>query len=187
MSHQPFTPMDEPHQEPAVHPNYTPHDLPYSESFENSLMLTILSPSPRNSPSLPSPSQPLPSISPSSLPLPLTSPLRKYLSPIPNLLLTHPAGYHTGGPGPSAGTIAEFTSRFVEDNNIKSKEELERKVDETMKERLDEVRERMMRRKEAVRKNNGVKREIEELEAQRRMEERVEEKIRGERRARGRC
>ena len=75
----------------------------------------------------------------------------------------------------------------MEDNNIKSKEELERKVDETMKERLDEVRERMMRRKEAVRKNNGVKREIEELEAQRRMEERVEEKIRSERRARGRC
>ena len=150
-------------------------------------MLTILPPSPRNSPSLPSPSQPLPSISPSSLPLPLKSPLRKYPSPIPNLLLTHPTGYHTGGPGPSAGTIAEFTSRFVEDNNIKSKEELERKVDETMKERLDEVRKRMMRRKEVVRKNNGVKREIEELEAQRRMEERVEEKIRSERRARGRC
>lgn len=74
----------------------------------------------------------------------------------------------------------------MEDNNIKSKEELERKVDETIKERLDEVRERMMRRKEAVRKNNGVKREIEELEAHRRMEERVEEKIRSERRARGR-
>ena len=74
----------------------------------------------------------------------------------------------------------------MEDNNIKSKEELERKVDETMKERLDEVRERMMKRKKAVRRNEGVKREIEELEAQRRMEERVEEKIRSERRARGR-
>ena len=55
-----------------------------------------------------------------------------------------------------------------------------------MKERLDEVRERMMMRKKAVRRNEGVKREIEELEAQRRMEERVEEKIRSERRARGR-
>ena len=178
--------MDEPHQDPAVHLNYTPHDLPYSESFENSLMDTILSSSPRNSRSLPSPSQPLPSISPSSLPLSLKSPLRKYPSPIPNILLTHPAGYHTGGPGPSAGTIAEFTSRFVEDNNIKSKEELERKVDETMKERLDEVRERMKRRKEAFQRNEGVKRNIEELEAQRRIEEIVEEKIRSERRARGR-
>ena len=186
MSHQLLTSMDEPHQEPAVHPNYTPHDLPYSESFENSLMLTILPPSPRNSPSLPSPSQPLPSISPSSLPLPLKSPLRKYPSPIPNLLLTHPAGYHTGGPGPSAGTIAEFTSRFVEDNNIKSKEELERKVDETMKERLDEVRERMKKRKEMFQRNEVVTKKIKLLEAQRRVEEKIEEKIRSERKAIGR-
>ena len=149
-------------------------------------MLTILSPGPHNSRSLPSPSQPLPSISPSSLPLPLTSPLRKYPSPIPNLLLTHPAGYHTGGPGPSAGTIAEFTSRFVEDNNIKSKEELERKVDETMKERLDEVRERMKKRKEMFQRNEVVTKKIKLLEAQRRVEEKIEEKIRSERKAIGR-
>jgi len=74
----------------------------------------------------------------------------------------------------------------VEDNNIKSKEELERKVDETMKERLDEVRERMKRRKEAFQRNEGVTKKIKLLEAQRRMEERVLEKSRSERRARGR-
>ena len=74
----------------------------------------------------------------------------------------------------------------MEDNNIKSKEELERKVDETMKERLDEVRERMKRRKEAFQRNEGVTKKIKLLEAQRRMEERVLEKSRSERRARGR-
>ncbi|OCL08384.1 hypothetical protein AOQ84DRAFT_354507 [Glonium stellatum] len=186
MSHQPLTPMDEPHQEPTSHQNYTPHDLPYSESFENSLMRAILYSSPRNSRSMPSPSHPLPSISLSSLPLPLTSPLRKHPSPIPNLLLTHPAGYYTGGPGPSPDIIAEFTSRFVESNNIKSKEELERKVDETIQERLGEVRERMKKREEAVRRNEEVKREIEKLEAQRKTEETVLEKIRSGKRSRGR-
>ena len=74
----------------------------------------------------------------------------------------------------------------MEDNNIKSKEELERKVDETMKERLDEVRERMKRRKEMFQKNEVVTKKIKLLEAQRRMEEKIEEKIRSERRARGR-
>lgn len=74
----------------------------------------------------------------------------------------------------------------MEDNNIKSKEELERKVDETMKERLDEVRERMKRRKEVFQKNEGVTKKIKLLEAQRRMEEKIEEKIRSKRRARGR-
>lgn len=181
MSHAPLMATDKPQPSDNTIPdsNYPPRNLPYSESFENEFMKTILYP-PAPTTRLP-PASPSLLVQPSALPLPLTSPLRTHPSPFPGVHLTHPGGYHTGGPGPSASVVAAFAKRFIHEQGIRSEAELERRVQEAVQRRMGEVRERMGRREEAIKRNEGVRREIRLLEAQRRTEERVEERIRAER------
>lgn len=156
--------------------DYSPATVTYNEQFENALMTAVLSsetPTPRS----PLPETPI--VNPTLLPVPLTSSLRTYASPIPGVLLTHQNGYHTGGPGPSPGSIDDFAKKFIEEEGIVDKEGLEAAVKRAIEERLGVVRERMKEREEAVKRNKGVERELEDLRVQRAAEVSVQEKLKG--------
>jgi hypothetical protein len=179
MANAPLTPGDEPQlTSPAV--DFSPSTVRYDEGFENSLMEAILNPqSDNNFPKRPT--QEIHMIPASQLPVPLSSHQRTHPSPIPGVYVTHPHGYHTGGPGPSPHTVNEFAQKFIAEHGIEDAGQLERVVEHIVKERLDEVRERMGRRSEAVEKNKGVERELEDLKLQRDAELRVMEKMKGKR------
>ncbi|CAI6333840.1 unnamed protein product [Periconia digitata] len=178
MANTPLTPVeDEPEPEPTSPVvEYSPASVAYNEAFENSLMHAILYES-ELAPRTPLPSTPV--INPTSLPIPLSSPLRTHPSSIPGVLLTHPKGYYTGGPGPNPSTVTEFARKFIAEYGIEDAGQLERVVEEKMKEKMEEVRERMRDREEAVNKNRSVERELENLKMQRAAELRVAEKIKG--------
>jgi hypothetical protein len=165
--------------------DYSPATVPYNEIFENDLMNAILYPetiTSNTTDTIKAPTSPPPMINPTTLPIPLSSPLRNYPSHIPGIRLTHPSGYHTGGPGPSAVTVGEFAERFIGERGIQDAGQLERNVEERIGELMEVVRGRMREREEAVRKNEEVRRQLEDLEVQRRTEIRVQEKIKEGRR-----
>lgn len=159
--------------------DYSPHTVPYNEEFENDVMNAILHGPPPTSPRCKTEAPPM--ISAADLPIPLASHLRTHPSPIPGILLTHAHGYHTGGIGPSAHVVSEFAQRFVSDRDIAPGDvsALERAVELEVQARLDEVRSRMKRREKAVRENERVRRELEDLRLQRQAELRVLERMKG--------
>jgi hypothetical protein len=178
MSNAPLTPRDEPElTSPMV--DFSPATVPYNETFENELMELLLHP-----PSLTphrTPAHKIPTIPASQLPIPLSSHQRTYISQVPGLYLTHENGYHTGGPGPSPHSIDEFAERFIQEHGIEDAGQLERVVEDIIRRRLEDVKERMERRKDAVEKNRGVERELEDLRLQRSAELRVMERVKGKR------
>jgi hypothetical protein len=151
----------------------------YDETFENDLMKTILHPP--AAPMEPTSNPNLPFVPPSSLPLPLASLLRTYPSPITGVLLTHPHGSVAGGPGPSPEEVSAFAKAFIEEHGITNEKDLAKKVDEVVKMKMGELRERAAKREEAVQANERVRKEIKNLELQREAEKRVEESIRKDR------
>ncbi|KAF2125807.1 hypothetical protein P153DRAFT_369804 [Dothidotthia symphoricarpi CBS 119687] len=180
MPNAPLTPSDDADAEltsPAI--DYSPATVPYNETFENDLMNTILHP--------PSNDTPRPHthdarmVSANQLPIPISSHLRTHASPAPGLYLTHPNGYHTGGPGPSPVRIKEFAEQFVREHGIEDVGQLERVVEEMVARKMEEVRTRMQEREKAVERNKGVERELEGLRLQRSAELRVLEKLKGKR------
>lgn len=178
MANAPLTPGEDADPDPTSPViDYSPATVTYDEAFENSLMQAVLY-SPENIP----PRTPLPEtpvINPTTLPVPLNSPLRTHASLIPGVLLTHPNGYHTGGPGPSPSTVADFAKRFIEEHGIEDAGQLERVVEEKIREKMELVRERMRDREESVKRNRAVERELEDLNVQRALELSVAEKIKG--------
>ena len=185
MGNAPLTPDADadgsPESSPKAEPtspviDYSPAAVPYNEAFENSVMDAVLS----SDPIAPrTPLSSIPVINPTTLPVPLNSPLRTYASPIPGVLLTHTNGYHTGGPGPSPSTVDDFARRFIEEEGVVDREGLESAVRKAIEERMEIVRSRMNERSEAVRKNKAVERELEDLRVQRAAEVSVQEKLKG--------
>lgn len=185
MTNAPLTPDADadgsPESSPKAEPtspviDYSPATVPYNEAFENALMDTILS-SAFVHPRTPLPS--IPVINPTTLPIPLNSHLRTQASPIPGVLLTHVNGYHTGGPGPSPSSIEDFAKRFIEEEGVVDKNGLESAVRRAIEDRMREVKTRLIERSEAVKKNRGVERELEDLKVQRAAELSVQEKLKG--------
>lgn len=179
-SNGPLTPGEDPEPTSPVI-DYSPATVVYNEAFENQLMSAILYPSEDARPKTPiSP----PIIPPTALPIPLDSQLRTHPSPIPGVLVTHPNGYYTGGPGPSPSTVDEYAARFIEEHNIQDGAQLERMKRLRIAELLESVRDVMREREEAVRKNEEINKKLEDLEIQRSTERRVQEKIKEERQKR---
>jgi len=179
MGNAPLTPRDEPElTSPMV--DFSPFTVQYDEAFENSLMEIILNPPPQPSPR--KPSDEIPTISASQLPISLSSHLRTHPSAVPGLYMTHQNGYHTGGPGPSPHTIEEFADRFIREHGIEDAGQLERVVEDVVRHKLEEAKQRMEKRKELVEKNRGIERELEDLRLQRSAELRVMERVKGKRR-----
>ncbi|KAF1958359.1 hypothetical protein CC80DRAFT_408795 [Byssothecium circinans] len=174
MTNAPLTPAEDEPTSPLI--DYSPATVPYNEAFENELMNALLH-APELTPR--TPLLPTPMVNPTTLPIPLSSKLRTYPSPLPGVRLTHPNGYYTGGPGPNPSTVAEFAKKFIEEYGIEDAGQLERVVEEKIREKMEEVKERMRDREEAVTRNRGVERELEDLKMQRAMELEVAEKIKG--------
>ncbi|KAF2788198.1 hypothetical protein K505DRAFT_353362 [Melanomma pulvis-pyrius CBS 109.77] len=190
----PLTPGDDQDPSPTAPViDYSPPTVPYNAVFENALMTAILYPSDNNPPAPPrqqtSDTNPNSDstlhIDPTTLPVPLTSPLRTHPSPIPGVLLTHANGYHTGGPGPTPSSVAEFAEKFIKDHGIEDAGQLERVVEAKIQEMMEIVRERMREREKAVKHNEGIERELSNLEELRNVERRVAERIKEGRRKRG--
>lgn len=173
----PLTPAEDPEPTSPVI-DYSPATVSYNEAFENDLMRKILHGS--SSPPRNGPSEETHHISPTSLPLPLSSALRTHPSPIPGVYLTHPNGYHTGGPGPSPNTVADFAQVFIEEHGIQDAAHLEKAKAEKIEELMDTARKIAREREQAVKKNETINRQLEDLEVQRKAEVRVEEKIKEE-------
>ncbi|KAF4552161.1 Hypothetical protein D9617_11g010100 [Elsinoe fawcettii] len=154
------------------HASYLPRDIPYSPIFEDAISSLLISP-PSNAPSgTSSPPSSLPNIDLSALPLPPSDSRRKYPSPIPGLLLTHPGGYLEGGPGLSPQED-EFAAHFISEHGIRDSDTLARIVDREIEAQLDIARQRARSRQEAQRKNEGIEAEIRAMEEQLRVEMRV--------------
>ncbi|CAA9958821.1 hypothetical protein CFE70_002335 [Pyrenophora teres f. teres 0-1] len=179
MSNAPLTPRDEPElTSPMV--DFSPATVPYDETFENNLMELLLNPPPQQ-PSPRKQTHDIPTIAASQLPIPLSSNLRTHPSAIPGLYLTHVNGYYTGGPGPAPQRVQEYANRFIEEHGIEDAGQLERVVEDKIRIKLEEARERMEKRKELAESNRRIERELENLRLQRSAELRVMERVKGKR------
>lgn len=163
--------------------DYSPHTVPYDETFENDLMTAILHAPEQPAAPAPSATTSPPLISASALPIPLSSPLRTHPSPIPGVRLTHERGHHTGGPGPSGQAARDFAARFIAEAGVAAGDAaaLERAVARAQAARLEDVRNRMRAREEAWRRNLATERELGDLKLQRQAEVRVLERMKGKR------
>lgn len=176
MGNTPLTPANDTDlTSPAV--DSSPDTVPYNEAFENDLMDLILHPP--TAPTQPTSSLDTQIIAANQLPIPITSHLRTYPSPIPGLYVTQPNGYHTGGPGPSSHTVNKFAERFIREHDVDDAGQLERVVEALVKRKIEEARERMVARSDAVEKNRAIDRELEDLRLQRSAELRVMERVKG--------
>lgn len=188
----------------SAYATYVPHDLPYSADFEDSLMDLLLDPpSPPPDPGirvlaadstepavtgasirLPDLStQSLPTIGEAQLPLPLTSALRTFASPLPGLRLTHPGGYFEGGPGLQAD-IDTFPDDFVaahaqgrRGGASASVDELQRAVKREIEANVLLLRERVGARRGAKETNARIERELRTALDQHSMEQKIHAKM----------
>ncbi|KAF1816518.1 hypothetical protein P152DRAFT_378326, partial [Eremomyces bilateralis CBS 781.70] len=172
----PLTPQDEDVSMDQQLP-WTPHDIPYSESFENSLMTAVLE---QSTPSdAPPPTATPPPLTRPELPLPLSDPRRTHpLTAFPQIKLTHPTGWATGGAGPSPETQIAFATALVSRRRVRNEDGLRRALEEDRAAQVMGLWNRSKERQHAVEQNARVRRELETLVAQREMEVRLEQRIR---------
>nr|OQO22318.1 hypothetical protein B0A51_09913 [Rachicladosporium sp. CCFEE 5018]OQO22390.1 hypothetical protein B0A51_10853 [Rachicladosporium sp. CCFEE 5018] len=170
--------------------SYVPHDLPYNEAYENAIMHITLHPDPNAKKGIrviPEGSneqlqegisvraadilwESLPVIAETDLPLPLDDPRRIYASQVPGILLTHPGGYHEGGPGldPEMDTFAEdFTSRHGE---VQNSAQLKVAKDKDVKANLELLKKQMLDRQKAVEHNTKIHSQLKALTEQHELE-----------------
>lgn len=186
---------------PASPPVVTSSLFPYSASFTDTLMSTILDDalSPRAGLTvLPPGTYPrgrasartlrftdldtstIPSIPASAVPVPLEDDRRLYTSLVPGVLLTHVGGRLEGGAPLAVGAGDASVRQFVAEHGVQSREELQRSIRKEAESVIAELRARLRVRREAGEANQRVEREVRELRAQREMERKVEEKMRRE-------
>ncbi|KAK6438507.1 hypothetical protein LTR95_005291 [Oleoguttula sp. CCFEE 5521] len=170
--------------------SYVPHDLPYNEAYENAIMQITLRPDPnakRGIRVIPEGSseqaqegvsvgaadiawESLPIIAEADLPLLLDDPRRIYASQVPGILLTHPGGYHEGGPGldPEMDTFAEdFTSRH---GDVQDAVQLRAAKDKDVKANLELLKKQMLDRQKAVEHNAKIHSQLKALTEQHELE-----------------
>lgn len=186
----------------TVYAAYLPRDVPYNEAFEKSLQhalehppytrdgITVL---PNNSPVPPEPgvsvrardvdAAKLPHVPFAALPLPLDDSRRVYASPVPGVRLTHPGGYLEGGPGFAPGDDA-FVQEFIHQFGITDAAQLRDARDREIDQCLNEARERMQAKRDALEHNARIENELKTLMDQRDMELKIETRMRDEARER---
>lgn len=186
----------------STYASYVPHDLAYSVDFEDSLIAPVLHSSTSDGASQPlsgirvippdsnetavsgvsvrasdiSPES-LPTITEIDLPLPLNDPRRKFASPLPGVLLTHPSGYLEGGP-PLDPTLDTFAEDFLSNRpKVNSPEELRRAVQKEIDANVEVLKERLRARQRAKERNEQVAKELKGLTDQHSMELRIQERM----------
>jgi hypothetical protein len=169
-------------QENEEHGNGFPTTVPYSASFNDSLMNTMdyMSGSYQ---------QPLggegplnaESIRPEHLPIPLSSPLRTHRSPVPGVSLTHPSGSLYGGPQPhSAAELHAYAQEVISSHGIVRRSDLRELIDTKIAEARTDLEDRLQERRAAKERNDVLKNEVRQLMVEREMEVRVAERWRSE-------
>jgi hypothetical protein len=119
----------------------------------------------------------LPTILETDLPLPLSDPRRKFASPLPGVLLTHPHGYLEGGP-PLDPTLDTFAEDFLSHRpNITKPQDLEKAVKREIESNVEVLKERLRARQRAKEKNEQVAKELKVLTDQHSMELRIQERM----------
>jgi hypothetical protein len=175
----------------TTYASYVSHDIKYNGTFEDSMMSVILDESasalgregisPENA--LP---ESLPVVNEEDLPLALSDPRRKFTSPIPGVLLTHPGGYFEGGPGldPEIDTFVEdFVERNTSISPTSSAAILQTAVQREIDENMDTLRKRMEARRKAHEQNEQIDKELKIMTDQHAMEMKINRKLAEERRA----
>jgi hypothetical protein len=193
---QSVSPRNSAHDIPTAYAAWSPHDMAYSEHFENALHhileypprsrdgITII---PQDSPDHPQPGvsirardvdpRSLPIVALQHLPLSVHDPRRIFASPLPGLRLTHPGGYLEGGPGPSPDDQHAYARDFVERNNITHPEQLAMAVQHHMAHSIALAKDRMRARYDAQTHNARIEKEIKTLMDQRDMEVKIETRM----------
>lgn len=178
---EPVLPVSPPPEEgstpgpaPAIDSWQAP-DIPYSESFENSVMKTVLDPksNARQPIYLSNPVTPPSIVSSTELPLPLHDYRRTYPSPILGILLPHPTSTLHGAAGPSEEQLLALAQDLVEKHGIRNEAQLKHWLDTEEAQQRAELMKRMRRRQEAIEINEHVMREVRTLDTQRDVERKV--------------
>jgi len=131
----------------------------------------------------------LPTIATEALPLSLEDPRRIYSSSISGVNLTHPGGWLEGGAGPiplsqTQNPPSADAEAYLVRHAIRTPEQLHEQIQRDIATPMEELREMMRKREEAVRANEEVEREVERLVEQRKLERKIEERMRKEMQAR---
>lgn len=142
----------------------------YDATFENSIMQIVLEPSSRSS----TLNQTDNSFSQNS-----TEQLSNTKGPfdpssIPSHLLNHLTDHPIGRSATSSVPLGTFASSFVRQHDIHSREQMQRVIAAEIRVATQELEKRMEARYDATERNAKVRREIEEVVAQREVERRME-------------
>ncbi|KAI7228998.1 hypothetical protein KC330_g7646 [Hortaea werneckii] len=179
--------------------NYVPHDLKYAADFEDALAKVALDadathdgirvlPDSSDEQAVDGASvrakdvslQSLPNISEDDLPLPLEDSRRIFVSPVPGVKLTHPAGYLEGGPGldPEMDTFQEdFLARHPD---VTTPADLKSAVVKEVNEAVEQLKERLRKRRAAKERNEQIEKELKALRDQHEMELKIHNRMREE-------
>ena len=123
------------------------------------------------------------------LPIALNDERRKFESHVPGVMLTHPGGAIAGGsipslpailPADTQGSTQELDRRvrqLLQRQNLRTATQLRKYINSETQRQNDELKRRMRARKEALEQNEKIDKEIQQLEATRAMERRVEESM----------
>lgn len=132
----------------------------------------------------------IPDVDAADLPLPLDDPRRVYESNVPGVRLTHPGGSLHGGTSTSvpaahskdasavAEDVEEYAMSLIRSNGLRNATLLKKLIAGETARSNEELGRRMRERQEAVEHNERVDKEIQQLQAQREMERRLEERMR---------
>jgi hypothetical protein len=169
-------------QENGDHGNGFPISVPYSAAFNDSLMDTMgYISSSYQQPSrgeLPVNAE---GILPEHLPIPLSSYLRAYTSPVPNISLTHPSGSLYGGPQPhSAAELHAYAQELISSHGIVRRSDLQKLIDTKIAEARTDLEDRLQERRAAKERNEVLQSEVRQLMVEREMEVRVAERWRSD-------
>ncbi len=183
--------------------SWVPHDLPYNEDFENSLIDIVLDgPSDPNDTGIraiheDSDEAPvegvsvrsqdidrttLPDLTEHDAPIPLTDPRRIYAGHIPGIKLTHPYGWVEGGPplDPGMDTFSEdFLSQHT---NITNAEQLQQAIQKEVETNMEELKKRLRARRKAKEANEQIRRDLRNLNEQHDMEMRLHQRMQDDQR-----
>merc|ERR1711939_6870 len=187
------------HDKPGNWANYVPHDLKYAADFEDALAKVALDadtihdgvrvlPDSSDEQAVDGASvrakdfnmQSLPNISEDDLPLPLEDSRRIFVSPVPGVKLTHPAGYLEGGPGldPEMDTFQEdFLARHPD---VTTPADLKSAVGREVDEAVEQLKERLRKRRAAKERNEQIEKELKALRDQHEMELKIHNRMREE-------
>lgn len=139
----------------------------------------------------------LPQLQASDLPIALNDSRRVFAGPLPGINLTHPGGWIEGGAGPYAPQRSEpgitaqvhdpneddddvrlHVQHLIMQHNLRTPAQVQKYLKQEVQKQVEQLKSRMEERKSALDTNERLDREIQQLESQRAIERKVEDRLR---------